>query len=386
MTSDGPYPPGYEPADGPPYGRYPADEPDGRGQPTAPGRPAQGSWAPPQEDYFTPPGDRFAAQGGDRFTPPAYPPPGPVPSGPTAGPGGDRPGSTAYPSQAPYNGGWQPETQAGFGGGFGSGSVPRPPEPARGGESAWPADPTRPTSPPPTGRVSGSASVGSASVGGASMGSVPVGGPAGGAPGRSSTSGVYGTPTQYGSPTQYGGGGSRPGEYGSPTQYGAAPAGSPGQFGANQPTQYGAAPVGAPGQFGANQPGQYGAPGQYGSAPDPAMARFRPDESDGDGQPPAKSRRGLIIGLAVAGVVLVALAAVAIVASMSGGKSGNYPVGSCVKQSGDKATSVSCSESGAYTVVSNVDSPSKCSDQGQPYVLLQQHGVADQVLCLKPAH
>jgi flagellar basal body-associated protein FliL len=116
------------------------------------------------------------------------------------------------------------------------------------------------------------------------------------------------------------------------------------------------------------------------------MARFRPDESDGDGQPPAKSRRGLIIGLAVAGVVLVALAAVAIVASMSGGKSGNYPVGSCVKQSGDKATSVSCSESGAYTVVSNVDSPSKCSDQGQPYVLLQQHGVADQVLCLKPAH
>ena len=51
-----------------------------------------------------------------------------------------------------------------------------------------------------------------------------------------------------------------------------------------------------------------------------------------------------------------------------------------------QATSVSCSESGAYTVVNNVDSPSKCSDQGQPYVLLQQHGVADQVLCLKPAH
>ena len=121
----------------------------------------------------------------------------------------------------------------------------------------------------------------------------------------------------------------------------------------------------------------------------PAIARFRPDAGDepgADGQPPAKSRRGLIIGLAIAGVVLVALAAVAIVASMSGDKSGNYAVGQCVKQSGDKATNVSCSESGAYSIVSKVDSPSKCSDQGQPYVLLQQRGVADQVLCLKPAH
>jgi hypothetical protein len=394
MTSDGPYPPGYEPADGPPYGRYPTDEPDGRGQQTPPGR-AQGSWAPPQEDYFTPPGDRFSAPGADRFTPPAYPPPGP-----TAGAGGDRPGS--YPSRTGYGGGWQPENQSGFGGGFGSSAASHSPEPPRGPDSSWPADPNRPTSPPPTGRISGSASVGSASVGSASVGGPSAGNQGGptGASGRASTPGVYGAPTQYGTPAQYGGG-NRPGEYGAPTtqfaggpgqygegagQYGGAAGAGTGQFGGNQPGQYGA-PVGGPGQYGGNQAGQYGAPGQYGSAPDPAMARFRPGSGDepGDGQPEAKNRRGLIIGLAIAGVVIVALIAVAVVASMSGDKSGDYAVGKCVKQSGDTATSVACSESGAYSIVNKVDSASKC-DQSQPYVLLQRSGVADQVLCLKPAH
>jgi collagen type III alpha len=373
MTSDGPYPPGYEPADGgAPYGRYPADEQDGRGQPAGPGR-APGSWAPQPDDYFTPPGDRFSQPG----NPPQ---------------GGARPGP-AYPAQGTYGaGGWQPEANqpgyGGSGGGFGSGSVPRPPEPTRGPDQSWPGDPNRPASGPPTGRISGSASVGSASVGGTSVG---------GAPGRGSTPGVYGTPTQYGTPSQYGGtpdqygGGSGPGQFGgAPGQYGggngqyggATQVGPPGQFGGAG--QYG----GGPGQYGAPQPGQYGPPGgQYG--PDPAISRFgpnAPEEPGGDGQPARKSRRGLIIGLAVAAVVIVALAAVAVVAAMSGNKGGDYAVGSCVKQSGDKATSVACSENGAYSVVNKVDSPSKCADQTQPYVVLQRSGVADEVLCLKPAH
>jgi hypothetical protein len=209
-----------------------------------------------------------------------------------------------------------------------------------------------------------------------------MGGPsAGGAPGRGSA-GVYGTPTQYGSPSQYGA--NQPGQYGAPGQ----PGGGNGQFGAGT-TQFG-----SPGQFGGgttqyggNQPGQYGSPGQYGA--DPAIARFGPgtsDEPDADGQPPRKSRRSLIIGLAVAGVVLVALAAVAIVVAMSGGSKNDYPLGSCVKQSGDKAASVACTDATAYSIVNKVDAPTKCADQTQPYVVLQRSGVADEVLCLKPAH
>jgi hypothetical protein len=119
------------------------------------------------------------------------------------------------------------------------------------------------------------------------------------------------------------------------------------------------------------------------------MARFGPnsqDEPDAGGEPPRKSRRGLVIGLAIAGVVIIALAAIAVVVSMSGNKSSDYAVGSCVKQSGDKAASVSCSDSGAYSVVSKTDSPTKCADQTQPYVVLQRSGSADEVLCLKPAH
>jgi hypothetical protein len=386
MTSDGPYPPGYEPADGgAPYGRHPADEQDGRGQPAGPGRAAPGAWAPQPDEYFTPPGDRFSQ--------PGYPPPV-SPAGP-AGPAAGRPGPATYPSQGTYGAGnWQPEAApggyGGSGGGFGSASVPRPPEPARGPEQSWPGDPNRPASGPPTGRVSGSASVGSASGGGAA--------------GRGPGPGVYGTPTQYGAPTQYGGGQpSQPSQPGQPGQYGGGQYdGGPGQFGGangqyggatqvGPPGQFGGGQYGGgPGQFGGGQPGQYGppgGPGQYG--PDPAISRFgpnAPDEPGADGQPPRKNRRALIIGLAVAAVVIVALAAVAVVAAMSGNKNGGYAVGSCVKQSGDKATSVACSDSGAYSVVNKVDSPAKCADQTQPYVVLQRSGVADEVLCLKPAH
>jgi hypothetical protein len=448
MTSDGSYPPGYEPADGgPPYGRYPGDEQDGRQQPpSGTARVTPGAWGPPPDAQYAPPTDRFAQSGADWPAQPGYPSTGPdqgagrpagYPTQPAYGierpasanyasMGSDRPGQPGgWQPEPPAQGGWQPSDE-GYSGSFGSASVPRPPEPARAPEQNWPADPSRP----------GGASTGRASVGGGSMGSAPVspgdfGGPSSGGPTGRPSSGVYGTPTQYGSPGQFGGGpaapgggpgapgqggapgvyggGNQPGQYGS-GQYGGAPAGNAGQFGGGQgsaPGQYGsgqfggpattqfggATQVGTPGQYGGG-PGQYGnqGGGQYGSGQyggDPAIARFGPnsqDEPDPDGAPPRKSRRGLIIGLALAGVVIIALAAVAVVVSMSGGKSGDYAVGSCVKQSGDKAASVSCSDSAAYSIVTKTDSPTKCADQTQPYVVLQRSGSADEVLCLKPAH
>jgi hypothetical protein len=70
---------------------------------------------------------------------------------------------------------------------------------------------------------------------------------------------------------------------------------------------------------------------------------------------------------------------------LSSKSSNNFVVNSCVKRSGDKAQSVSCSTSGAYQIVSKVGSPSQCPDQAQPYVVLQEKGKTDQVLCLKPS-
>jgi hypothetical protein len=485
MTSDGPYPPGYEPADGAPYGRYPADEQDGRGPASGASRPTPGAWAPPQDPRFAPPteqfnaqGDRFATPGDrfgetDRFAPggdwpaqPGYPAPGFAaagPGNPAAGsaqggfpseapyggdrpasydfgqsefrqpdrgptdydrapteygatygqpsygqPGQDRPGPSApggWPDDASGTRGWQPDApQSGYGtpgGGFGSAAVPRPPEPAYGPEQGWPGEPPRPG---PTGRVAGSAtvggtpgsmgpgSIGSASLGGSfggppvgpPMGSPPVSGP-GGSPGSpvggpsGRAPGVYGTPTQYGSP-RYGDEDPAQPSFGA-GQYGGGQFGDrPGVYGGNQPGQYG----------GGNQPGQYGAgpaTAQYGA--DPAVTRFGPDapgELDpGAPQPPAKSRRGLIIGLAIAAVVVVALVAVAVVVAMSGNKT-DYAIGSCVKQDGNKAVSAACSDSGAFSIVNSVDQPTKCADQTQPYVVLQRSGKSDEVLCLKPAH
>ncbi len=427
MTSDGSYPPGYEPADGgPPYGRYPGDEQDGRAHPpSGTARVTPGAWGPPPDAQYAPPTDRFAPSdgfaqsGGDWPAQPGYP------TQPAYGI--ERPASANYASMGSDRpgqpGGWQPEppaqggrqqADAGYGGSFGSASVPRPPEPARAPEQNWPADPNRP----------GGGSTGRASVGGGSMGAAPVspggfGGPSSGGPTGRPSSGVYGAPAQYGSPGQFGGGqggpgggpgapgqggvyggGNQPGQYGTPGQYGGAPVGNTGQFGGGQgsaPGQYGsgqyggATQVGTAGQFGGgqgqygNQGGQYGS-GQYGG--DPAMGRFGPngqDEPAADPGPARKSRRGLLIGLALAGVVIIALAAVAVVVSMSGNKASDYPVGSCVKQSGDKAASASCSDSGAYSVVTKTDSPTKCADQTQPYVVLQRSGSADEVLCLKPA-
>ena len=71
--------------------------------------------------------------------------------------------------------------------------------------------------------------------------------------------------------------------------------------------------------------------------------------------------------------------------SRSGGSASDFAVNACVKKSDTKAVSVSCSTDGAFQIVSKVETVDKCPDKGQPYVVLQESGKPDQVLCLKPA-
>lgn len=191
------------------------------------------------------------------------------------------------------------------------------------------------------------------------------GGQGGGFGSGSGQGGTYGsasTPTfqppgQYGESSASGGSGTygAGGEQGRPTQYG-------------DPTQYGGGDRGSEGRFSAlrydEAPGGLGGPG---------------------GPPPAKSKRGLIIGVVIAAVAVLALAAVGVTWMLSSKTGNNFAVNSCVKRSGDKAETVNCSTSGSYQIVSKVGSPSQCPDQAQPYVVLQEKGKSDQVLCLKPA-
>lgn len=58
-----------------------------------------------------------------------------------------------------------------------------------------------------------------------------------------------------------------------------------------------------------------------------------------------------------------------------------YKVGSCVQESGGKAAEVSCSESGAFRIVSRVSDHAQCPDPAQPYATLSSGG--NSVLCLK---
>lgn len=278
--SQGPYQPGYEPADGaPPHGRPPhdgySDVPTGR----ATARVPQPEWAPP-----------------------------PAPPGPP-------PGSAPYGTDQPYG---APAGQGGFG---------TPPPQAPPGQPG-----------PPTGRVSGSASVPGAAPAGPGYGQQPTFPPSAG--------GAYGSPS----------GPAQPGVYGSSTPYSPAPPGS-----------------------------SYGS-GSY-AGPEPSrFASLRYDDPPVDGAP-AKSKRGLIIGIVVAAVLLLALVAGGVTWFLSRSSSGadDFAVNSCVKKSDTKAVSVSCSTDGAYQIVSKVETVDKCPDRNQPYVVLQEPGKSDQVLCLKPA-
>jgi collagen type III alpha len=357
MTSEGPYPPGYEPADGaPPLGRRNQDRSSDWSPPPGQGQPGSQQWAQAQ-----PPTEQFRPQRNG--------PPGPGEFGGPPGPGefGGPPGDGA-PFGAP-----PPDRTQQFGGPQGGqygrpdfgGQQGQPPgrgypeQPgAYGGQPQSPGSYGTPPgygagpSGPPTGRVAGSASV----SGGGASGTASVSGP-----------GVYGSPAR---PDQ---------QYPPPYGPGGQPDGP--QFGGPPTQQFGGGTYGAgPGVYGGGQPGQFG---QGGAEPPYGPGGGEPY---GQGDEPAKGgrRKGVIIGIVVAAVVVVAAVAIGVTMALSKGGS-NYAVGSCVKQSGDKAKSVSCTESGAYKILNKTDAASKCADQSQPYVVLQRSGSADQVLCLKPA-
>jgi hypothetical protein len=99
---------------------------------------------------------------------------------------------------------------------------------------------------------------------------------------------------------------------------------------------------------------------------------------------PAKSKKGLFITLAVVfGVILLGGAFAIGFMVLKGGD--DFTVGTCVRQDGSGATVVDCSESGAFKVVSRVQSVDLCPDPAQPAIVLKSIGKADEVVCLQPA-
>jgi flagellar basal body-associated protein FliL len=116
------------------------------------------------------------------------------------------------------------------------------------------------------------------------------------------------------------------------------------------------------------------------SGPPPVLA----DSPEPSAPAPRKSRRALLLSLAIVAIVfLLAVAGTGLVVWLT--RDTTFAVNSCVKQSGDQAVKAKCSEDGAFTVVSKVERQESCPDPNQPYVVVQHKGANDQVLCLRPA-
>ncbi|BEL03939.1 hypothetical protein Q0Z83_021300 [Actinoplanes sichuanensis] len=57
-------------------------------------------------------------------------------------------------------------------------------------------------------------------------------------------------------------------------------------------------------------------------------------------------------------------------------------VGDCIRRAGDQAVEASCTDEGAFKVVSIVDSKDQCTDPVQPYLIDHTESGQDRVLCL----
>ncbi|MGC4855998.1 LppU/SCO3897 family protein [Micromonospora sp. DT4] len=118
---------------------------------------------------------------------------------------------------------------------------------------------------------------------------------------------------------------------------------------------------------------------------------FKPDAEEPKSEPPTpKVRNGRVLAAVLIAAVLIL--AVPLGLLMLLGKFGGADdapafdpaVGTCVKQVGQGASAVNCTEAGAFTIVSKVDAKDKCADPAQPHVVLPGEGT-NRVLCLKPA-
>ncbi|MFE9694141.1 hypothetical protein [Micromonospora sp. NPDC005806] len=187
---------------------------------------------------------------------------------------------------------------------------------------------------------------------------------------------------------QYGGPGGQPDPFGGPPG-GRASVAVPGQ---------GPGPLGEPGQGGFPPafppPPQHAPPAwQQGPGTDADQGRFdafKPDAEPKTEAPAPKVRNGRVLALVLIAAVLILAIPFGVLALL--GKIGgddkpalfNPAVDSCIKQSGTSAAPADCAESGAFKVVSRVESKDKCTDPTQPIVELK--GVeGNRVLCLKPA-
>jgi hypothetical protein len=122
-------------------------------------------------------------------------------------------------------------------------------------------------------------------------------------------------------------------------------------------------------------------------APMPAADRAPGGTANGaPGSTRFRGRRGLVIGLIVAAILLIIAGTGVVVTLAATGGGDMYKVGSCVKQDGTTAQLTKCSEANAYKVTDKVDSAASCADQNQPYVVLEGKGSKNQVLCLRPAN
>jgi len=138
--------------------------------------------------------------------------------------------------------------------------------------------------------------------------------------------------------------------------------------------------MGGPGQ----SPGTYGQP-SYGPPPDQGRPR---DEgwSGGESEPPKrKSKRGLIIGLIAAVIVVVVGVGGYVGWSLTKGSS-DFAVGTCVKQNGSAGLVVDCGTEGAFKITSIEDAVGKCPDANQPTLKLTEGiGGSTRYACLSPA-
>jgi collagen type III alpha len=121
------------------------------------------------------------------------------------------------------------------------------------------------------------------------------------------------------------------------------------------------------------------------SQPDPFQAeqpnRIKPSTGSGH------VRMFPVLLSVVIGAILLVGIAIGIVWLISRGSDSSFDVGAgdCVRRSGNTAVKATCSDAGAYQVVSVVDTKDQCADKSQPYVLNPTKDGKTQVLCLKPS-
>jgi hypothetical protein len=135
-------------------------------------------------------------------------------------------------------------------------------------------------------------------------------------------------------------------------------------------------------------------PGSPEHGADGDQGRFDQFKPEMEAAPPAKPETHvrmlpILIGVIIVAGLIVGLA-LGLVYLISGNSDNDansglaVKVGECLKRDGERAENASCTDAGAYEVVSITDAKEKCADPGQPIVVNPTEDGRTQVLCLKP--